>query len=48
MGPVPNLFSHPIRVSIYDIVNRMFAKKKIYKSKLENVSDVQETEVPLS
>ena len=26
----------------------MFAKKKINKSKLENVSDVQETEEPLS
>ena len=45
-GPVSNFFSHPIRVCIYDIVNGMFAKKKINKSKLGNVSDVQETEDP--
>ena len=42
-----NLFSHPIRVCIYDIINRKFAKKK-NKSKLVNVPCVHKTEGPLS
>ena len=43
-----NVFSHSIRVYIYDIINRTFAKKKINKSKLVNVPGVQKTEGPLS
>ena len=47
-APVLSVFSHSIRVCIYDSIYSMFAKRKINKSKLNNVPDVQQTEEPLS